>query len=188
MHLESRAHRRRESASRCFSKWYVLEAVEYIRTLTLPNSTPGRRLSARVVHPYRWLGTRGPARVLRYSTTARLKLCFKNLSALRRQSWSRSVPAEPDVLRPKSRPESARVNSAARDASSTELMAPACLPTRSPTILMPRARSSVERRPTSVRSAAISRWPSRPRGRAQRRRKHRLGLGVCSTMARHTPE
>ena len=30
----------------------------------LPNSTPGRRLSARVVHPYRWLGTRGPARVL----------------------------------------------------------------------------------------------------------------------------
>ena len=84
--------------------------------------------------------------------------------------------------------ESARVNSAARDASSTELMAPACRPTRSPTILMPRARSSVERRPTSVRSASISRWLSRPRGRAQRRRKHHLGLGVRSTMARHTPE
>jgi len=106
----------------------------------------------------------------------------------RRRSWSRSVSAEPDVLRPKSRPESARVNSAARDASSTELMAPACRPTRSPTILMPRARSSVERRPTSVRSASISRWLSRPRGRAQRRRKHHLGLGVRSTMARHTLE
>ena len=38
--------------------------AEYARTLTLPNSTPGRRLSARVVHPYRWLGTCGPARVL----------------------------------------------------------------------------------------------------------------------------
>jgi len=36
--------------------------------------------------------------------------------------------------------------------------------------------------------AAISRWPSRPRGRAQRRWKHHLGLGVRSTMARHTPE